>query len=235
MRQFFDICAKLAQNMLPQRCLLCAAASGNSPICPACQNDLPRHTMPACPVCALPTPQGEVCGLCLKHPPAFDATHATFTYGFPMDALLRALKYRGLLTVADIVAQELAVKVRNHPLPDLLIPMPLHPQRLQGRGFNQAVEIARQLATQTGCHLSLDSVIRTRHSEPQASLPLAQRARNVKGIFATTQPLSGKSVWIVDDIMTSSASLNELAKTLKKAGAVKVECAVAARTLPHNV
>lgn len=231
MKQFIDICTKFAQTLLPQRCLLCGASSGNSPFCAACQNDLPRHTMPACPVCALPTPQNEVCGQCLKHPPSFDASHAAFTYSFPVDALLKTLKYRGLLTVADIMAQELTRQLQNRPPPDLLIPMPLHPQRLQERGFNQAVEIARKLAQQNGCLLSLGSVIRTRHGEPQASLPLAQRAKNVKGIFATTQDLRGKSVWMVDDIMTSGASLNELAKTLKKAGAAKVECVVAARTL----
>ena len=112
--------------------------------------------------------------------------------------------------------------------------MPLHPQRLQERGFNQAVEISRKLAQLNNCNLSLDTVIRTRHGEPQASLPLKERTKNVKGVFAATQDLSGKSVWLVDDIMTSGASLNELAKTLKKAGAVRVECCVAARTLPHS-
>lgn len=190
--------------------------------------------MPACPVCALPTPKGEVCGQCLKHPPAFDATHAVFTYDFPVDALLKALKYRGVLNVTDIVANEIATLMRQHPPPDLLIPIPLHPQRLQERGFNQSVEIARKLAQQNGYPLSLDSVIRTRHGEPQASLPLKDRAKNVKGVFAATQDLSGKSVWIVDDIMTSGASLNELAKTLKKAGATRVECWLAARTLPDK-
>jgi ComF family protein len=234
MKQLFDICTKIAQTLLPQRCLLCTVASGNAPVCTACHDDLPRHTMPACPVCALPTPQGEVCGQCLQHPPAFDATHSAFTYHFPMDALLKALKYRGLLNVADIVVTELSNTLQHQPPPDLLIPMPLHPQRLQERGFNQAVEISRKLAQLNNCNLSLDSVLRTRHGEPQASLPLKERAKNVKGVFAATQDLSGKSVWIVDDIMTSGASLNELAKTLKKAGAVRVECCVAARTLPHS-
>jgi ComF family protein len=235
MKQLFDICTKIAQTLLPQRCLLCSATSGNAPLCPACLDDLPRHAMPACPVCALPTPLGEVCGQCLRHPPAFDATHSAFTYDFPLDALLKALKYRGLLNVADIVATELSNTLQHQPPPDLLIPMPLHPQRLQERGFNQAVEICRKLARLNGYQLSLDSVIRVRHSEPQASLPLAQRAKNVKGVFAVTQDMAGKSVLVVDDIMTSGASLNELAKTLKQAGATRVECGLAARTLPHHV
>jgi ComF family protein len=235
MTQFFDICSKITQFLLPQQCLLCAAHSGKSTLCKGCHDDLPRYTMPACPVCALPTPQGEVCGSCLKHPPAFDATHAALTYDFPVDALLKALKYRGLLQVADIVANEISTLMRHHHPPDLLIPMPLHPQRLQERGFNQSVEIARKLAQRNGYTLSLNSVIRTRHGEPQASLPLKDRAKNVKDVFAATRDLSGKSVWLVDDIMTSGASLNELAKTLKKAGVARVECQVAARTLPHHV
>jgi len=116
------------------------------------------------------------------------------------------------------------------PAPDLIIPMPLHPARLKEHGFNQSVEIARLLTPA----FSLNAVERILHKEPQASLPLKQRAKNVKGVFAATQDLSGKSIWIVDDIMTSGASLNELAKTLKNAGAVRVECWLAARTLPHR-
>lgn len=235
MKQFFDICIKLAHALLPQRCLLCGAASGNFPLCADCHSGLPRHAMPICSVCALPTPMGGVCDTCLQHPPAFDATRAAFTYSFPLDALLKTLKYSGQLIVTDIVADELATMLATTPPPDLLIPMPLHPTRLQQRGFNQAMEISRRLTKLSGCTLSPDSVIRIRHSEPQASLPLAQRAKNVQGVFAVTQDLSGKSVAILDDIMTSGASLNELAKTLKKAGVVRVECWVAARTLPHNI
>ncbi|HEY7986834.1 MAG TPA: ComF family protein [Methylophilaceae bacterium] len=235
--QFFDNCLKIIQTLLPQRCLLCDEGSGNKPLCNACLHDLPALSKASCPVCALPTFNAEICGSCLQHPPAFDATIAAFNFVFPMDALLRALKYRGELSVAEIAANGLMSSLEHHDLPDLLIPMPLHPQRLQERGFNQAMEISRRIVRHTSCQLSTNSVIRLRHGEPQASLPLNKRAKNVKGVFAVNDTaninLRGKRIAVVDDIMTSGASLNELAKTLKKAGATRVECWVVARTLPH--
>jgi ComF family protein len=235
--QFFDNCLKLIQMLLPQRCLLCDDGSGNEPLCKDCLESLPTLSKASCPVCALPTFNAEVCGHCLQHPPAFDATIAAFNYVFPMDALLKALKYRGELSAAEIAANGIVNALAHQPLPDLLIAMPLHPQRLQERGFNQAVEIGRRIAQYTQCRLSTNSVVRLRHGEPQASLPLNKRAKNVKGVFAVNDAVSselrGKRIAVVDDIMTSGASLNELAKTLKKAGAVRVECWVAARTLPH--
>jgi len=235
--QFFDNCLKIIQTLLPQRCLLCDAGSGNKPICNDCLNDLPSHSKQSCQVCALPTFNAEICGHCLQHPPAFDATIAAFNFVYPVDALLRALKYRGELSVAEIAANGIIHSLAHQDLPDLLIPMPLHPQRLQERGFNQAMEISRRIARHTHCRLSTNSIIRLRHGEPQASLPLNKRAKNVKGVFAVNDVVStdlrGKHIAVIDDIMTSGASLNELAKTLKKAGAARVECWVAARTLPH--
>lgn len=234
MRQFFYNCKSFVQFLLPQNCLLCDAHSGKNLICAACTADLPRFHAPACPICALPSPQGEVCGQCLKHPPAFDATQAAFIYDFPLDALVKTLKYGGNLAVAEFLAGEMLAAPPTPP-PDLLVPMPLHPQRLKERGFNQSLEIARRLSQGWGIPLVTAGVTRTRHNEPQASLPLAKRAANVRGIFTVNGDFEGKSILLVDDIMTSGASLNELAKTLKKAGANRVECLVAARTLPHHV
>jgi ComF family protein len=184
-------------------------------------------------VCASPTYNGEICGRCLQHPPAFDATTAAFNYAFPIDALLKALKYRGELSVAKIAADGILDSLTTGYAPDLIIPMPLHPQRLRERGFNQVVEISRQIALKMQSELWLDTAIRVRHGEPQASLPLNKRAKNVKGAFAVSRDVEGKQIAVIDDIMTSGATLNELAKTLKKAGAARVECWIAARTLFH--
>lgn len=234
MKQFFDNCKKFMQFLLPQNCLLCDAHAGKELLCAACRNDLPRHNDPACPVCAHPSPQWAICGACLKNPPAFDATHAVFIYDFPLDALLKNLKYGGNLVLADFFAEAMLAHLPA-TRPDVLIPMPLHPQRLKERGFNQSLEIARRLSQAWEIPLVTAGVTRTRHSEPQASLPLAKRAANVRGIFTVSGDFEGKSILLVDDILTSGASLNELAKTLKKAGANRVECLVAARTLPHHV
>ena len=111
--------------------------------------------------------------------------------------------------------------------------MPMHPTRIKQRGFNQALEIAKVLTKNCKDKLDYKSVERQTLTPPQASLPLKERVKNIKGAFKVETDLSGKRIAIVDDVMTTGASLNELAKTLKKAGASHVECWVIARTLPH--
>lgn len=135
-------------------------------------------------------------------------------------------------TFATLFSQKLAAKNNTGDI-DLIIPMPLHPQRLKERSFNQSLEIAKLLAKQHHTPLDYSSCIRTKYTPPQASLPLKERTKNIKGVFDVNAELSNKRIAIVDDVMTTGASLNELAKTLKKAGATHVECWVVARTLPH--
>ena len=229
--QLIDSCANIAHLLLPQDCLLCGIRSVRQQPCPDCRQDLPFHHGDACPVCGIPSPQAEICGNCLKHPPHFDATCAAFIYAFPLDALLRALKYQGRLAIAELAGTLLAQRVASRPRPDLVIPMPLHPQRLRERGFNQASEIARVVARRIAVPLAMDAVLRIRATEPQAGLPLERRGKNIRKAFACTQDLTQKRIAIVDDVMTSGASLNELARTLKAAGAAHVECWVTARTL----
>ena len=119
---------------------------------------------------------------------------------------------------------------------DLIIPMPMHPKRLQERGFNQALEIAKLISKGLDIPLDYQSCTRNKLSPPQASLPLKERVKNIRGVFsindAHAKNLKGLKVALIDDVMTTGASLNELAKTVKKAGATHVECWVLARTLP---
>lgn len=232
--QFIDTCTNIVQIMLPQNCLLCGNHCGADALCDGCRDDLPYHTAACCPVCAMPSPNAEICGSCTRHPPHFDATTSVFSYAFPIDALLQGLKYGDRLTIAGLAAKFLARHTGENPLPDLLVPMPMHPARLRQRGFNQAAEIARAVARENGVPLTLDAVARIRETEPQASLPLARRKRNMRKAFTCTGNMSGKRVALLDDVMTSGASLDELAKTLKKAGASRVECWVVARTLRGN-
>lgn len=145
--------------------------------------------------------------------------------------MMQALKYGGRLNIAELAGEFLTRRVEDRTRPDLLIPMPMHPQRLNERGFNQAAEIARVVSRKTGTPLAQDTVTRIRETEPQASLPLAKRRHNMRNAFSCTRDLSGKRIAMVDDVMTSGSSLEELAKTLKKAGAAEVECWIVARTL----
>lgn len=214
-------------QLLPYDCLLCGTRS-NSRLCAGCAGQLPRHGA-ACPVCALPVPDGSTCGQCLKRPPAFDRTLTAFSYAFPADALIRSLKYDHNLAVAPVLAEPLAEVVRVAPRPDLLIPLPLHRDRVRERGFNQSLELARLLSASLDLPLALDAVERTRATVPQASLPLKERAKNLRGAFASRRDLTGKRIAVLDDVMTSGASMNELSLALRRAGAVEISAWVVAR------
>jgi ComF family protein len=214
------------EQHFPPHCLLCQAPHG--PICPACLGDLPWQPQAHCPVCALPTPGGETCGHCLKAPPAFSRTQALFGYGFPVDRLIQQLKYREHLALAPLLGELLARHLRID-LPDVWLPMPLHARRLQERGFNQAVEIARELAARTCIPMQAGWATRVRDTPPQAGLKREARRKNLRGAFACDEKVAGLHVGIVDDVMTTGSTLDELARTLANAGACQASCVVVAR------
>lgn len=184
----------------------------------------------ACPLCAIPVQDGLVCGSCLRQPPAFDATRAVLSYVFPADRLVQALKYRRRLALAGFFANALAATERPAGAV-VLVPMPLHPRRLQERGFNQSAEIGRVLARLWNLPFEADTVERVRDTAPQASTTWVERRANVRGAFRCGGSFSGRTVVVIDDVMTTGATLDELARTLKsQGGAVRVENRVVART-----
>lgn len=194
---------------------------------------MPLLPQARCPQCALPSPDGALCGHCLRRPPAFTRAVAVYGYAFPLDALVKHCKYGGALEVTDWFADRLAAELAGVPPPDLILPMPLHPARLAERGFNQAAEIARRLARSLEIPWSPEGCRRVRDTPPQAGLELKARRRNLRGAFACDLDLdlTGRRVALVDDVMTSGASLDELAKVVRKAGAAEVHAWVVARTL----
>lgn len=220
----------LADALLPRECFLCAAPSANDFLCAACAASLPRLTPERCPVCAQPTPGASVCGACIKHAPQFDATHAVYEYRFPVDRLIQSLKYAHRLASADFLGNALA-RTLPDGVPGLLLPVPLSQRRLAERGFNQVVELARPLARQLGLPMETSRVQRQIDTPPQASLPWKARARNIRHAFECRIDLAGRSVLVIDDVMTTGATLNELAGTLKARGAARVENLVLARAL----
>jgi ComF family protein len=225
---------------MPQQCELCAAPSHGELVCHACTAMLPR-LLPACPACALPTPHGEVCGSCLAHPPAFDATRAAYAYAFPVDRLVQLLKYRGRLALASWCADAIVTAVAANavdggspgcPVADCIVALPLSRERQRERGYNQATEIARVVATRTGIRMETRGARRVRATLPQTSLPWNERARNVRGAFACADVFRSLNVAVIDDVMTTGATLAEFAATLKGAGATRVQNWIVART-PH--
>jgi ComF family protein len=219
-------------RLFPRSCLLCGAGAGARLLCHGCHTDLPWHSQPQCPQCAAPTPDGQTCGVCLKHPPAFDRTHAALAYAFPLDRLIPRLKYHGQLAIAPALGACLARAVAASPRPDRLIAMPLHAKRIRERGFNHASEIAREVAKRLGLPLDATSCQRIRDTPPQMGLKHDARRRNVRGAFTASDKVRGLHIALIDDVMTTGTSLDELAATLKRAGAREVTCWVAARTLP---
>jgi ComF family protein len=224
-----------ARLALPQRCELCAGHSGTDLVCRACTRGLPRIEA-ACPVCALPAPGGATCGRCLAHPPPFDATTSAYAYEFPVDRLVQAFKYHGRLALAEWCAETIVTaRMRvSAPVPAHIVAMPLAAERQRERGFNQAVEIARAVATRMGATLIDTGVRRTRATAPQAASPWEERTTNIRGAFACSIDLAGMNIAVVDDVMTTGATLAEFARTLKAAGAARVENLVVARTPPPN-
>jgi ComF family protein len=176
---------------------------------------------------------GAICGACLKEPPHFDATLALFAYAFPVEHFVQGLKYQGRLPLARFFAacftDSLAKRADRHI--DCIAPLPLHPLRLKERGFNQSMEIARPLAQRLNLPLLASACSRQLDTAPQTSLPWKARGNNVRGAFHCNIDLSGKTIAVVDDVMTTGATLNEFARTLKKHGAAHVTNWVAARAL----
>lgn len=222
--------AHMLDTLLPQDCFACGAPAGRDMLCPACLGDLAQLPVERCPKCALPSTHAQVCGACLRDEPNYDGTVARWVYDFPIREMVQALKYSARLALAPWLARSIADLELAQA--DCLIPVPLHPLRLAERGFNQAAEIGRGLARHWRLPLRVDACVKDRIIEPQANLPWKARRKNVRGAFRCTENLQGMRVIVVDDVMTTGATLDELAKTLKQRGAACVTNVVVARTLP---
>ncbi len=218
---------------VPAQCAVCRAWPAQ-PVCQACIARF-AQPKPRCLRCALPVPEAvDLCGRCLHTPPPLDACHARVSYGFPWSALIAQFKFQGQAGWARVFAalMQQAPGMR-HALEraDLVLPMPLSPQRLAERGFNQAWALARALATSRSDGRLL---LRVKDTQSQASLDRAERLRNVKDAFAleplTASRVSGKHVVLVDDVMTSGASLFCAAQVLRAARAASITALVLART-----
>jgi ComF family protein len=229
LRPFLKIGGKVAHTLLAQDCLLCQTASGEKLLCEACARELP-YTASACPRCAAPSADAAECGACIADPPHYDASRAAFLYAFPVDALIQALKYGGQLALAGLFAHEWYQRIGATGGFDLIVPLPLHPARLAERGFNQAAEIARVLSRLSGIPMDARRARRVRDTAAQTMLPWRERATNVRGAFACDADLGGLNIAVVDDVMTTGATLDEFARTLKNSGAARVENWVIART-----
>jgi len=215
---------------LPQHCFVCGAISGARQFCTVCATALPGVDVPVCPICADATGRGEVCGQCLIAPQHFDRSMAALRYVFPVREWVQAIKYQARL---DLVRDALlCLEPRLHALTfDCIVPVPLHPARLAERGFNQSVLLAAPLARACGKPLLRDAVVKDKLVPPQAGLDREARRRNLAGAFRAQRRLDGLRILVVDDVMTTGATLNEMALALKAAGATDVSNLALARAM----
>ena len=227
----------IAAGLFGGSCFLCRGAARDI-LCEPCDADLPRIASgpgaEQCPRCALASPSGAVCGRCLTQPPAYDATVAALAYRFPADVLVQALKFRGELALAPLLGKLLRKCISSKNV-DFLVPVPLSPRRLRERGYNQALEIARHVAGATGLRLAPEACRRVLDTSVQMDLPLAERAKNVRGAFDCPRLAGGATVAVLDDVMTTGATLDEVAAAFKRAGAARVVNWVVARTFPSTL
>jgi ComF family protein len=222
---------QLQRFVLPWRCLLCGAAGNHDiDLCAGCAAELPRNRS-CCARCALPlaTP-ALMCGECLRRAPPWDAAWAPFRYGWPLDRLESRFKFGRDLAAGRVLSGLWQGEPCPVGLPQLLLTVPLHRSRLRQRGYNQALELARPLARELGVPLRHEVLQRLRRTDAQTELDALGRRRNVRGAFAMHPGIElPVHIAILDDVMTTGATLAECARVLKRAGVQRVDVWALAR------
>lgn len=227
---------KFVYLLLPGTCIICRLPSQRPlDLCKHCEDNLP-WLVKSCYRCALPLPHttdGIICGRCLQQQPVFDRCVALFYYQAPIDGLLNQLKFHHCLRNAHILGTLLSEKIKQvyieDTLPQVIIPVPLHRKRLRQRGYNQALELAKPIAKHLRLPIDKWNHQRTRFTPPQTRLKVMQRHKNMRHVFSS-KTLQTKHVAIIDDVMTSGATVNALSRCLRQAGVEKIDVWVCART-----
>ena len=226
---------KLVNNLLfPQHCLVCLGQPlSEQSFCQSCYDMLPWLKQSYCQQCALPVLNlAPLCGACFKQKPHYDKLQAVFDYHEPIDKFINQLKFSKKLyfakTLAEIMVQHLEVSM---PI-DAIVPVPLHPKRQQQRGFNQSLELAKEIAKCTNIPLIRNACHRSRNTSPQMQLPASRRKVNLsEKTFTVTSVLKDKCVLVVEDVVTTGTTVNAFAKALKQSGVAAVEVWACCRTL----
>lgn len=227
---------------IPHFCALCHSTCPSG-LCHTCHARYFADQPKRCSCCAQQLPDNSsttiLCGTCLKRPPAFDHVITATDYIAPVDQLVQSFKFGGNLALAPLFAQLLTDAIQQHPgndasQPSLMTAVPLAQGRLATRGFNQALEIAKPLSRQLGIPLMPQLVIRVRETAPQTTTPLSSRSKNIRGAFAINETtraiIADQHIALVDDVLTTGATMGEIARLLKQAGAARISCFVLTRT-----
>lgn len=227
-----DRCA-IFEHLWPRPpCLLCGNQAGRVSLCKSCLAELPWINA-ACRLCALPLPKHGLCPSCQLRPPPFARTIAALRYEYPADRLIQRFKFEerpGYALTLGVLLARIAAALSD-PLPDALVPVPLHRGRLAERGYNQSLELAKTVAAEIGLPLLPRACRRVRPTLAQSSLDPAARRRNIRGAFSIEPQSLPPRLAIVDDVMTSGQTVTELARVLRQGGVVWIEVWCLARAV----
>lgn len=233
-----DLCVACFENLpkLGYGCRVCGTVIPSHSVIPGgARSLLPMHISYVKRSLTSSGMTDVTCGQCLKSPPYFDRTIALFTYTHPIDKFIIALKFQQKLMYAkllgELFAEYIAMYYQNDTLPELVIPVPLHKNRLRERSFNQALELSKPIAKKLNLKIDIQSCQKIRHSEAQSLIAAKHRGKNVKNSFAVIKDINAKHIAILDDVMTTGHTVNELSKVLKKSSVEKIDVWCVARTI----
>lgn len=240
---FRSIVASILDTLLPPRCHGCGGplhGKGGADLCDGCRSGMKVISPPLCIRCGIPFVSygggDHLCGECSSSPPRFSAARSALVYEGVTASMIHELKYGGKTVrrrvLADLVMEFLGDELKTWGV-DLVLPVPLHPRRLRTRGFNQALLLAEVMAGRLSLPLERSLLERVRETPSQTSLSRDERLRGLRGAFAVSRPsrVEGRTVLVVDDVMTTGATLNECAALLFSAGAREVYAVSVARTV----
>jgi ComF family protein len=235
---------QLLHLVLPVVCTACGVRLSDDPVpffCRTCWSRIRPLDGPMCARCGRPFPSQvaltysptHLCGPCRKRRPAYTQAWSLYAYAPPLQDAIRLFKYHGKVILATALGDLMCAALRRAPDADVLMPVPLHPSRLREREYNQAILLADRLNRQLGLPLSYDNLVRVRRTDPQTDLSRSARLKNLRRSFAVRRPaeVKGKRILLIDDVLTTGTTVNECAKTLRKAGAADVYVGTLARTM----
>jgi len=217
--------------LFPSRCVLCRQPGMEKlDLCPQCYARLPWNHH-SCRQCAITLEDNSVadvlCGRCLQTAPYFDTSYSVFRYRQDIVTMVHQFKFHQQLLYSRLFGQLLLDKLQQQiakdQRPDYLLPVPLHSSRLRQRGYNQSVELAKVLARGLQIPLQNDCIVRRRKTQAQAGLDAKQRHSNIRGAFELISPLPDRHIGLVDDVVTTGSTVNEIARILKKSGVKRVD------------
>jgi len=221
-------------HSIQQSCILCGARNYKDYcICEDCLKDLPFINN-GCEICGIPVDNStNICGKCITTPPTFQSTISLLNYDPPVDYLVKNLKYRNQTVIAELIGKLIGEKIshRQQKKPDCIIPIPLHPNRLKKRGFNQALEIARPISRKLRIPINTNAFSRIIDTKPQFELNASDRTKNLKNAFQQNHKINVKHVAIIDDVMTTGSTVDAFSNLLIESGINKIEVWTGARAI----